>query len=892
MFQEKNSLLIMAKKRDQMKPYQADIQEIFEVFGTSEHGLSHAEVIERSEKYGYNELPEKNRIPAWKRFLAQFHNSLIYVLLASSVLTALLQDWLDTGIILGVVIINAIVGFAQEGKAEKALESIRKMVKYEATVVRGGLIKSVDSRELVPGDVVLLKSGQRATADIRLIESHSLKMEEAILTGESVPVEKHTRPLKGDLLPGDQKNMVFSGTYATFGRGKGVVVATGSHTQLGQISTLLTDISKSTTPLLQKIEDFSKKLSFFILAVSIVFGFLSWYLHRFGFQDILVNTIGIIVAAIPEGLPAIITITLALGVQQMAQNKAIVRKLPAVETLGSVTDICSDKTGTLTKNEMTVLELVTESEIITFDGSGYDIKGTVTGNTHHPTVRRVFEIFDQCNDAQIRFEADQTVLNGDPTELALKIMVLKAGIEITPAERLAVIPFESAHKYMAVKVRDGNEAKLLVKGAPEKILELSNLPEASKASLKALFNQKASNGYRLIAAAWKALSDQSRTLTEDEVKNLNFAGIACIIDPPRPEAAEAIAKCHRAGITVKMITGDHIETAGAIAKSLGLKNPERKIDGQSLEKLTDEEWKKVAMEYNVFARTTPLHKLKLVEALQSQNRIVAMTGDGVNDAPALKKANIGVAMGIKGTQVTKDVSDIILTDDNFVTISNAVRLGRGIFDNIRKAIIFILPTNAAEALSILVALVVGGILPISAPQILWINMVTAVTLAISLAFEPAEENVMKRPPRKPTKPILDAYLVWRILFVGVVLAAIVYALFHYALNTYNSLELARTIAVNALVAGELFYLLNCKHIRHNVFSRDFFNNKHIFRAIGTLVLLQIAFTYLPVFQQIFRTVPLKLYHFLLVMAGGVLLFLTVELEKFVMIKAIGIGKKS
>ncbi|GCD77194.1 carbonate dehydratase [Thermaurantimonas aggregans] len=873
-----------------MKPYQADIGEIFKEFGTNEQGLSHAEVIERLEKFGYNELPEKDRVPVWKRFLAQFHNSLIYVLLASSVLTALLQDWLDTGIILGVVIINAIVGFAQEGKAEKALESIRKMVKYEATVVRGRLIINVDSRELVPGDVVILKSGQRATADIRLFESHSLKMEEAILTGESVPVEKHTRPLEGDLLPGDQKNMVFSGTYATYGRGRGVVVATGTNTQLGQISTLLTDISKSSTPLLQKIEDFSKKLSFFILAVSVLFGVVSWYLHRFGFQDILVNTIGIIVAAIPEGLPAIITITLALGVQQMALNKAIVRKLPAVETLGSVTDICSDKTGTLTKNEMTVLEVVTDAETITFDGSGYDITGTVTGNIDHPVVRNVFMIFDQCNDAQIRFESDQTLLNGDPTELALKVMVLKAGIHQSTLERLATIPFDSAHKYMAVKVKDGDSIKLLVKGAPEKILELSDLSVEAKAKLRALFNHKASNGYRLIAAAWKELKDKSRTLTEADVTNLNFAGIACIIDPPRPEAAEAIAKCHRAGITVKMITGDHIETAGAIAKSLGLKNPEQKIDGQSLEKLTDEEWKKVALEYNIFARTTPLHKLKLVEALQSQQRIVAMTGDGVNDAPALKKADIGIAMGIKGTQVTKDVSDIILTDDNFVTISNAVRLGRGIFDNIRKAIIFILPTNAAEALSILVALVVGGTLPISAPQILWINMVTAVTLAISLAFEPAEENVMKRPPRKPTKPILDTYLVWRILFVGAVLAVIVYTLFYYAMYTYNSLELGRTIAVNALVAGEVFYLLNCKHIRHNVFSRDFFNNKHIFRAIGTLVLLQIAFTYLPVFQQIFRTVPLEMYHFALVLAGGLLLFLIVELEKFIVIRAFRISK--
>lgn len=867
-----------------MKAYQMDINQIFREFNTSKDGLSHTEILKRQEKYGLNELPERPKTPSWKKFLEQFHNPLIYVLLASSVLTAILQDWLDTGIILGVVIINAIVGFVQEGKAERALDAIRKMVTYEAVVIRGGLIKNIDSHELVPGDIVVLKSGQRATADIRLFESHSLKMEEAILTGESIPVEKHTHTLAGDLVPGDQKNMVFSGTYATYGRGVGVVVATGSNTQLGQISALLTDISKSTTPLLQKIEDFSKKLSFSILGLSAVVGIVTWYLHRFTTEEILVNTIGIIVAAIPEGLPAIITITLALGVQNMARNKAIVRKLPAVETLGSVTDICSDKTGTLTKNEMTVLELIANEDVIEFEGSGYDITGSVSGNVKAEPVQVLLQIFDVCNEAQIRFEEDKTVLTGDPTELALKVMVKKTKIHIPDAERLATIPFDSAHKYMAVKVKDGHRARILVKGAPEKILRLSDLDQSQVQKLTSLFNQKAANGYRIIAAGWKQVDSVSPTLEESEISGLQYAGIACIIDPPRPEATEAIARCHKAGITVKMITGDHLETAGAIARSLGIQNPDRKIEGQTLERLSDSEWREVAINYNVFARTTPQHKLRLVEALQSQNRTVAMTGDGVNDAPALKKADIGIAMGIKGTQVTKDVADIVLTDDNFVTISHAVKLGRGIFDNIRKAIIFILPTNAAEALSILVALIAGGTLPISAPQILWINMVTAVTLAISLAFEPTEDNVMNRPPRKPTKPILDAYLIWRILFVGAVLAAIVYALFHYAMDTYQSLELARTIAVNALVAGEVFYLLNCKHIRHNVFAKDFFNNKHIFRAIGTLILLQIAFTYLPVFQGIFRTVSMQLYHFGLVLMGGLILFLIVELEKFIFLQ--------
>ncbi len=867
-----------------MKAYQQDIKKIFDYLETSENGLTQDEIVRRQEKYGLNVLPEKPKTPVWKKFLEQFHNPLIYVLLASSVLTALLQDWLDTGIILGVVLINAIVGFVQEGKAEKALESIRKMVKYEAVVIRGGLIKNVDSSELVPGDVVILKSGQRATADIRLFESNSLKMEEAILTGESIPVEKHTNKLNGDLMPGDQKNMVFSGTYATYGRAKGVVIATGSNTQLGQISALLTDISKSTTPLLQKIEDFSKKLSFSILGLSGVVAVVTWYLHRFSTEEILVNTIGIIVAAIPEGLPAIITITLALGVQNMASNKAIVRKLPAVETLGSVTDICSDKTGTLTKNEMTVLELIAGDQTVTFEGTGYDITGSVIGDVTSESMHMLFWIFDQCNDAQIRTEEDKTVLTGDPTELALKVMVKKARVTVPDSERLATIPFDSSHKYMAIKIKDGNRAKILVKGAPEKILQLSDLNDVQKQEYISLFNRKAANGYRIIAAAWRDMDSLTNSLEDSDVLNLNFAGIACIIDPPRPEATEAIARCHKAGINVKMITGDHVETAGAIAKILGIKNPERKVEGRNLENLSDTEWKDIAKNCNIFARTTPKHKLRLVEALQSQNRTVAMTGDGVNDAPALKKADIGIAMGIKGTQVTKDVSDIVLTDDNFVTISHAVKLGRGIFDNIRKAIIFILPTNAAEALSILVALMAGGTLPISAPQILWINMVTAVTLAISLAFEPTEDNVMNRPPRKPTKPILDTYLIWRILFVGIILAAIIYALFHYAINTYQSLELARTIAVNALVAGEAFYLLNCKHIRHNVFARDFFNNKHIFRAIGTLVLLQIAFTYLPVFQNIFRTVPMQLYHFGLVLAGGLLLFLIVELEKFIFLQ--------
>lgn len=872
-----------------MAPYQLSVQDALEHFTTRIEGLSQEEVMHRQSKYGMNELPEKQKIPEWKKFLLQFHNPLIYVLLVSSVLTALLQDWLDTWIILGVVVINAIVGYAQEGRAEKALDAIKKMVKYETTVVRGGLVIQVDSKELVPGDIVLIKAGQRATADIRLIETHSLKMEEAILTGESVPVEKHIHPIEGEHLPAEQKNMIFSGTYATYGRGKGVVVATGQNTQLGKISGLLTDIARSSTPLIQKMDDFSRKLSFAILGVSVLFGLITWYLHHSDIQEILVNTIGIIVAAIPEGIPAIITITLALGMQNMAQNRAIVRKLPAVETLGSVTDICSDKTGTLTKNEMTVMELISPDANLTFTGSGYEVTGKVSGNLNNETIQRSIRIFNLCNDAQVYLSSDESKLSGDPTELALKIMAIKSGHSDENVQRLAVIPFDSAHKYMAILIKEQDSNLILVKGAPEKILDRCSLTSQDKKALTEKFNQKAAQGYRIIASAWKSVGSTVETLNDNDIHELHFAGFACIIDPPRPEAADAIARCHEAGIIVKMITGDHIETAGAVAQKLGIKNPENKVDGNYLESLPDEQWPQVALSCNVFARTTPHHKLKLVNALQAQNRIVAMTGDGVNDAPALKKANIGVAMGIKGTQVTKDVSDIVLTDDNFATIAHAVRLGRGIFDNIRKAIIFILPTNAAEALSILAALLAGGTLPITAPQILWINMVTAVTLALALAFEPTADNVMKRPPRNPSKPILDSYLAWRILFVGAVLSVIVFALFDYALSTYQSIELARTIAVNALVAGEVFYLLNCKHIRHNVFDKSFFNNVHIFRAIGTLVILQLAFTYLPFFQGIFKTVPLAIYHFGLALLGGVLLFFTVELEKFVMIKVLRLG---
>ena len=877
-------------------PHSMEVEQVFETLESSKKGISNSEAQKRLEQYGLNSLPQVAKKSAWIRFLLQFHNVLIYVLLAASLITAYMGDWLDTGVIWAVVLVNALIGFIQEGRAEAALDGLRKMLSLHAWALRDGQKVSIDAEQLVPGDVVFLKAGDKVPADLRLFEVSSFKTEESPLTGESVPVEKNTYSLKEDADLGDRKCLAFSGTIVTYGSAKGVVVATGTKTEIGRINQMLHEVQQLTTPLLKQIDDFGKILSIIIILLASLFFGLGYFLHDYTLRELFLAVIGLAVAAIPEGLPALMTITLALGVQKMARKNAIIRRLPSVETLGSITVICSDKTGTLTKNEMTATTLQTMRNQYNISGTGYEPVGEIllakekVVLEEHPDLKRMIEVLSRCNDAQIIQEEGRWKVSGDPTEGALITLAKKAGIDYENIERIDTFPFDSKHKYMAILVQDdAGKPLLLIKGAPEKILDLANY-QSFKSEKQELdpelwhkqIEKLASKGERVMAAAYAELPEGTTKIpTIEKLENIVLLGIVGMIDPPRDEVVQAVKDCYSAGIEVKMITGDHALTASAIGQKLGIKNAEEAFTGSQLERLGEEEWVSTADKSNIFARTTPEHKLKLVKALQEKGALVAMTGDGINDAPALKRANVGIAMGIKGTEVTKDAAEMVLADDNFTSISNAIRQGRITYDNLKKAILFILPTNGAEAFIIMVALLMGGALPITPAQILWINMVTAVTLGLALAFEPGEPTVMQRKPRKPHSPILDGYLIWRIAFVSLLIGMATLLLYKWMIFKGMELEYARTIAVNTLAVCEAFYLLNCRYIHCSIFHRGFFGNPNVFYAIGTLIMLQLIFTYTGFFNTIFASTPITAYHWLWIVGASFAVFLLVELEKVI-----------
>lgn len=868
---------------------------VLEKLDVSEKGLSSEEADERLKQHGPNKLPESEPPSALLRFLMQFHNVLIYVLLVAAGITALLEHWLDTGVILGVVMINAIIGYVQEGKAEKALEGIRKMLSLDATVLRNGQRRKIDAENVVPGDIVLLESGDKIPADLRLLKVRNLKIEESALTGESVAVEKHTEPVEEDAVPGDRKNMAFSGTSVVYGRATGVVVETGAETELGKINRMMTDVEKITTPLLRQIDDFGKALSVGILGLTALFFAIGYFFRDYEISEIFMAVISLAVAAIPEGLPAIMTITLAIGVQAMARRNAIIRRLPSVETLGSVTVICSDKTGTLTRNEMMASSVVTADAEYEIEGAGYKPEGSINKNGTQTDLENesVFKTLVQTvltsNDAEIHRENGQWKLEGDPTEGALITLGHKSGLKDFKPARIDTVPFESEHQYMATLNENEDKRIVYVKGAPERLLERSSrqLTSEGETELDEDFWREASEkqaekGRRLIAAAYKKATDSQNNIDHDDIKDLIFLGLVGIVDPPRPEAIEAIKTCKTAGIKVKMITGDHLITARAIGKELGIGDGKKAISGAQLESMSDDELRKAAVEYDVFARTSPEHKLRLVKALQEEKMICAMTGDGVNDAPALKRADVGIAMGIKGTEVTKDSSEMVLADDNFASIANAVEEGRTIYDNLRKAILFIIPTNGAESLVIMAAVLMGMVLPITPVQILWVNMVTAVTLALALSFEPTEPGVMRRPPRDPKSPILGGYMIWRIVFVSVLIGGLTLALYAWLKDNGYDVETARTIAVNTLVAGQLFYLFNCRRMHGPAIDSGFFDNHAVFYTSGILIALQMMFTYAPFMNHLFGTDPHDFSYWIFPLIAGFFVFITVEFEKFLL----------
>ncbi len=888
-------------------------------------GLDAAEAARRLAAHGPNRLPAAKPRSALRRLAAQVNNLLIHVLLASAVVTALLGHWVDAGVILGVVVLNAIVGFVQEGRAERALDAIRGMLTPHASVLRDGRRVTVEAAEVVPGDLVLLEAGDKVPADLRLTRARGLRVEEAALTGESVPAEKGTAPVGAEAALGDRASMAFSGTLVTAGQAEGVVVATGAATELGRISAMLGAVEQLTTPLLRQIDGFARRLTFAILGLcAVVFAF-AWTVRAYALEEAFLAVVGIAVSAIPEGLPAVLTITMAIGVRRMAARRAIVRRLPAVETLGSVSVICSDKTGTLTRNEMAVASAVTAAGRFAVEGgTGYAPGGArlVPAGEVGPGARAVLADLARaaalCNDAALRKDPEAGwVVDGDPMEGALLAFAARVLGEADPEAprrllpRLDAIPFDSRHRYMATLHRAEDEGLLLlVKGAPERLLDMcarerrgagpgEDTPEADApidaAAWRAAVEALAGQGQRVLAVAALPLAG-GEAVAELEPRmveggGLTLLGLLGLMDPPREEAVAAVAECQAAGIRVKMITGDHAATAGAIARQVGLLGADRVVTGQEIETTGDAALRRLAVEADVFARASPEHKLRLVEALQAEGAVVAMTGDGVNDAPALKRAEVGVAMGRKGTEAAKEAADMVLADDNFATIAAAVHEGRTVYDNIQKVIAWTLPTNGGESLVIIAAILLGLTLPLSPVQILWINMVTAVALGLTLAFEPAEPDVMRRPPRAPRAPLLSGFLIWRVALVSVLFALFAFGIFALLKARGESLETARTAVVNMIVVLEIAYLFSVRYQRRSSLSFEgALGTRAVLIGVGTVVALQLAFTYAPPLQLLFDSRPLDpIGDGLPILGAGVALLLILEVEKLLRRRLFGMG---
>jgi len=874
---------------------------VLESLETITSGLSKEEASNRLAKHGPNQLPEPNVRGPLLRFFYQFHNVLIYVLIAASAVTAMLGHWVDASVILGVVLINAAIGFVQEGKAENALRAIRQMLSPNAMVLRDGRQMTIPAEGLVPGDIVLLQSGDKVPADLRLFRLKGLQIQESVLTGESMAVEKDIVPVELETVIGDRRCMAYSGTLVTHGQGAGVVVGTGAQTEIGRISTLVSEVESVTTPLLRQMAQFGRWLTLAILGIAIITFVFGSLVRNYAIAEMFLAAVSLAVAAIPEGLPAIMTITLAIGVQRMAHRNAIIRKLPAVETLGAVSVICSDKTGTLTRNEMTVRTITTTVNLFELGGTGYDPHGAISlaGRDVLPEERsllmEVLRAAVLCNDASLEENNSDWFVHGDPMEGALLVAGLKAGLDVEAEAkqypRTDLIPFESEHRFMATLHHSHRgDTFIFLKGAPERVLEMCAQQRVvdgeqplDRVYWLARIEEMARQGQRVLAIAVKPIGSDHPELRFSDVENdLIILGMFGLIDPPREEVIEAVQSCDRAGIRVKMITGDHGDTARAIARKINLVNADNVLTGKELGLMSEDELRQRVQDVDVYARVNPEHKLLLVRLLQEKGLIVAMTGDGVNDAPALKRADVGTAMGHNGTEVAKEAAEMVLADDNFASITHAVEEGRTVYDNLKKAILFILPTNGGEALIILAAILFGfHQLPLIPVQILWVNMVTAVTLALSLAFEPPEQNVMRRPPRDAHEPMLTKHLIWRVAFVSVILMSGSFGLFLWEMERGVSIEHGRTVAVNTLVMFEIFYLFNSRYITASVFNwAGLTGNRYVLIAIGILIIFQLGFTYLAPLQSLFGTTAIDFYVWIRILLVGSSVLFLVELEKY------------
>jgi len=865
--------------------------ELLKIFESDpKQGLSSDTIAKRQAFFGKNQLQQKAKESRLKTFFLQFHNALIYILLAASLITALLGEWVDSGVIFAVVIINVIVGYLQEVKAAEAIEALKNMMVSPATVIRQSQTLSISSLDIIPGDIVLLESGSKVPADLRLLESKELKIDESMLTGESLPVEKELLLLAQDTTLNDRINMAFSGTYVTSGRAKGVVVATAGYTQIGKIATLIDESSETQTPLTKKIDAFSKILLYVILALAAV-TFLVGVLRDNAIVDTFMASVALAVGAIPEGLPAAVTVTLAIGVSRMARKNAIIRKLPAVETLGSVTTICTDKTGTLTQNKMSVTDIYCEGKFYEINGGLGTLQGEflVEGVEIEAFSTPLLEVLKAgylCNESHIIIENNDYEITGDPTEAALIVAALKSTLTQQRLnegyERLDILPFESANQYMATLHLDKNthEKIIYIKGSVEKVLPRCSLEDQS-AILKVVEGY-AQRGLRVLVVAKKATtSDQ--LASSDLEDGFSLLGLEAMMDPPRKEALVAVKESLSAGINIIMITGDHAHTAFAIAQMLSIVQQEDSFEevvmrGSELLSLSDGELIEKVATIKVFARVEPEQKLRIVNALQARGEIIAMTGDGVNDAPALKQADIGIAMGKGGTEVAKEAADMILSDDNFQSIANAVKEGRNVFDNLVKFINWTLPTNLGEGLVILFAIVMGISLPILPVQILWINMSTVVFLGLMLVFEPKERDIMQRPPRNPKQSIFTQSMVVQMVLVGLYMLIASYSAFSYYLDQGYSVEYARTTAVNIFVFIEIFYLFSCKQIRSSIFRVNLLDNIFLLYGVVAMVIVQLIFTHAAFMNRLFYTQPLEMMTWLHIVVVSVIVIGVMEMK--------------
>lgn len=826
-----------------MKWYKQSIEEVLTKVDSQTTGLSKEEREARLKNNGPNKMEEKEQVKLWRKIAKHFTDLLMIVLIAAALLKFATGELAEGGIIFLVVIINGFVGYWQERKAEESLDGLKQMMGQEATVLNEGQPLKLDSENLVKGDVVILKAGDVIPADLRLIEVHDLTVEESILTGESEAVEKTVAVISQNALAGDQLNMAFSGTLVQTGSAFGVVVETGDATEIGKINHALQSIQAQTTPLVKKMHQLNKQIFRGILALIVFLLFFTSFRYGMDWSLLFSASIALIVAMIPEGLPAVLTMILSMGVKEMADENAIIKAMPAVETLGSMTVICSDKTGTLTKNEMTVQEVVTED------------------------LPRVKEIMNNCQDLKTKDHQKIEDIHGNPTELALLKYIAEEEQQLKPVA--AKIPFSSSYKYMATMHNDGENQLIFVKGAPEVLLEKADLTNEEKTNWEKRGLELARKGQRVLGFGYKKVS--SEELTHESLSGLTFVGLAGIIDPPKESAVRAVEQAQQAGISVKMITGDHKATAQAISEQVGLKHTSKILEGTDIDSMTDEDLAEAVGKVDVFARTTPDHKLRIVTALQKKEEVVGMTGDGVNDAPALKQADIGIAMGIKGSEVSKQAADMVLADDNFYTIVKAVKEGRRIFDNLQKTINFFLPTALAQGLIVILALLMNQPLPLTPTQILWVNMVTTITLSYALGFEKASGDTMNRPPRETKKGILSGYSFFRILYVMIPA--------YFLSMRFEGAALQQTILLQSIVLGQAVYMINCREMFDPAINRRFFENKFLFISLGILLVLQLGVIFLPLGQQLIGTTALNLAQQLVILGNALLLFLVVEIEK-------------